>query len=58
MAVVEIDKMARWIAEHQNDARVLDWLKRNPPPIEWRGTAMEYTYTEMPGWIGSKYIGG
>lgn len=50
--------MARWIAEHQNDARVLDWLKRNPPPIEWRGTAMEYTYTEMPGWIGSKYIGG
>lgn len=41
-------KMQAWIKAHRKDMRVLRWLRDNPPPAEWKGTAMEYAFSEMP----------
>lgn len=41
-------KVRAWVAAHRKDTRVLRWLKDNPPPADWKGTAMEYAFTEMP----------
>ncbi len=47
----EAARMRAWIAEHGKDPRLLEWLRDNPLPAEWRGTPEEYAYTEMPAWV-------
>lgn len=27
-----------------------EWVKRNPPPDNWRGTEKQWAFTEMPCW--------
>ena len=40
-------KLADWCQRNADNARVLHWLERNAPPATWRGTDLEYAYTEM-----------
>lgn len=42
------ERMADWCKRNANNPRVLEWLKRNPPPKDWRGSVLEWAYTEMP----------
>lgn len=44
------DKMQAWIDENRHNINVKNWLKKNPPPEIWKGTKLEYAYTEMPTW--------
>lgn len=49
----EAIRMARWIADHRDDAAVLKWLQTHRPRSNWTGTWMQYAYCEMPrGVIG------
>ena len=45
------DKMQAWIKMHKNNRKVKAWLKKNRPPEIWKGTDLEYAYTEMPSWV-------
>jgi hypothetical protein len=47
----EWEEMASWCDTHFTDPRVMAWLERNPPPLMWRGTPLEWAYTEMPVWV-------
>ena len=44
----ERPEVAAWWAQHHNRAAVERWLKANPPPEGWRGTPLDYAYTERP----------
>lgn len=37
-----------WTEKYGTHARVVEWLKNNPPPADWEGTREEYAYLEMP----------
>lgn len=41
-------RMAEWIRKYGHHPSVQLWIKKNPPPPEWRGTAEHWAYTEMP----------
>ena len=41
-------KMEDWIRKYRRDPRVVKWIARHPPPVEWEGRAIEYAYLEMP----------
>ena len=41
-------RRAEWCKAHARSRKVRAWLARNPPPKEWRGSPMEWAYTEMP----------
>lgn len=43
-------KMKNWCNKYKNNPGVKKWLKKNPPPKIWKGTKIEYAYTEMPTW--------
>jgi len=40
--------MRQWVAAFRHNSQVAAWLKNNPPPAGWQGTALEWAYTEMP----------
>ena len=42
------ESMKEWCKRYGNHPGVVRWLKDNPPPAEWQGTAAEWAYTEMP----------
>lgn len=48
----ETTDMRDWCERYKYDGRVLAWLAKFPPPPEWKGTALEYAYTEMPFLLG------
>jgi hypothetical protein len=37
-----------WIKQHRRDPAVRSWLRDHPPPDEWRGTPMQWAFTERP----------
>lgn len=37
-----------WMKRFANDARVMLWLKKNPPPKFWQSDPLRYAYLEMP----------
>lgn len=41
---------SRWwdMLDQDERERVREWLSRNPPPRVWRGSHIEWAYTEGP----------
>lgn len=42
------EDMAAWVKVHRRDPAVRQWLVDHPPPSGWRGTPLQWAYTEMP----------
>lgn len=41
-------KMQDWCKRNRYHPLVIAWLEKFPPPAEWKGTRLEWAYTEMP----------
>ena len=53
LAVLErlhVSAASRWwdMLDQDERERVREWLSRNPPPRDWRGSHIEWAYTEGP----------
>lgn len=44
-------RMKLWCELNRNNRRVVRWIRENPPPEGWKGTALQYAYSEMPSWM-------
>lgn len=44
-------KMRRWCRANSHNPKVLAWIEKNPPPKDWKGSKLQWAYTEMP-WGG------
>lgn len=42
---------SEFVAKYGDDPRVAEWLKNNPPPAEWKESAIMYAFLEMPLWV-------
>lgn len=49
--------MRTWVREHRQDPKVRAWLKANPPPADWDGSALEWAYTERPDVSAGSIVG-
>jgi hypothetical protein len=47
MSEAEENWMRTWCETFENDSKVKAWIEKNPPPPDWKGTPIQWAFTEM-----------